>query len=173
MSSDGCSVLIVLEFLKGFAKDKMCGKCLPCMFGTVRMIDVLERITNGKGEEEDIVLLDEISSYIVDTARCKLGKDAATFVKDSLSSSKNEYEEHIKDKYCAQKSCEAIVSYQINSEKCTICGACKEVCPEDAIVGEKMVSYLSDNKPYYIKNKKCIKCGECLAVCEADAIEIV
>jgi len=173
VSANGCSVMITLEFLKGFTKDKMCGKCLPCMLGTERMVDVLERITKGEGEEEDVVLLEEISSHIIDTARCKLGKDAAVFIKDSLSSYKGEYEEHIKEKHCAQKSCEDILNYWINPEKCTSCGACKVVCSEDAIVGDKMIPYLSDNKPYYIKSKKCTNCGKCLAVCEVDAIEIV
>ena len=172
MSSEGCSVLITLEFFKGFAKDKMCGKCLPCMLGTTRIIDVLERITKSEGEERDMVVLEKTSSNIIDTARCKFGKDAANFLQDSLTSSRDEYEEHIKDGHCSHNSCELLINYWIDPEKCVMCDACKKVCPEDAIVGEKLVPYLSDNNPYYVRDKKCTKCGQCLTVCEVGAIEI-
>lgn len=172
-SQDGCAVLIALEFLRGFAEDKMCGKCLPCMLGVAQMVDILEAITKAEGKEEDIRMLEAISSAVVDTARCKLGKDAAGFILESLTTSREEYEEHIDEKHCAKKSCEALINYSIIPERCTLCGVCKEVCPVDAVVGEKLIPYLSDNRPYYIKGKRCNRCGECLAVCEAGAIEIV
>lgn len=172
-SRDGCAVLIALEFLRGFAEDKMCGKCLPCMLGVAQMTDILEAITKAEGEEGDIRMLEAVSSAVVDTARCKLGKDAAGFILESLATSLEEYEEHISERHCAKKSCEALTSYSIIPERCTLCGACKEICPVDAVVGEKLIPHLSDNRPYYIRGKRCNRCGECLAVCEDGAIEIV
>ncbi len=167
-----CGVLKSLEFFSHFLQDKMCGKCLPCMFGTEQIIEILQKLTQGEGEEKDVHLLRLISSGLEETARCKHGKDAAGVLASSLLSGE-EYEGHWEKKRCSRRSCEKLISYRVIAEKCTMCGLCKEICPEGAVFGEEYVSYLADNEPYYINANKCSKCGRCLEVCPEGAIELV
>lgn len=167
-----CTVKETLDYLKNFFETKMCTKCLPCLMGTAEAIGILERIAAGEGEAENLQLLEIISTEIGETARCKFGKDAAKVLAESLSRSRKTYEEHIEEKECGKKSCFSLVTYKIIAERCISCGKCKEVCPEDAILGEKYVPYISDNRPYVILKKRCTKCGKCLPVCEVEAIEV-
>ncbi len=168
-----CAVLEALEYFRDFAQKEMCGRCLPCMLGTDRIIWILDKITRGEGISQDMEFLRLISSRVNETARCKKGREAAQLLSDSLSSREREYWEHIEEKHCPKKSCKDLISYRVVAERCTRCGSCKSICPEEAILGDEYIPYLADNRPYIIMEKKCTKCGLCLSTCEADAIILV
>ncbi|MDI6799757.1 MAG: NADH-ubiquinone oxidoreductase-F iron-sulfur binding region domain-containing protein [Actinomycetota bacterium] len=170
---EGCSVTLAIDFFKAFLAEKMCAKCLPCMMGMAQILGILEDISRGSGKEEDLEVLAHLASQIVDTARCKLGRDAAEFLAASLENHREDYLEHITNKTCSSSFCDEITCLKIEPSACTICGACKEVCPEDAIVGEGLVAYLADNRPMKIRTKRCTRCGRCQEVCITGAIEIV
>ncbi len=168
--NETCEVNKTLEFFSD-VQDKTCGRCLPCMVGPAQIIEMLQKLTRGEGEESDIHLLRLLSSGMGGTARCKGGQDAAEVLANSLLT--GEYEEHIEKKRCPKKACPGLTTYRIIAEKCTMCGLCKEVCPEGAIFGEEYIPYLADNEPYTIRAEKCTKCGLCLPVCAEAAIELV
>ena len=167
-----CELVKTLEFYSEFAQDEMCGECLSCMIGTEQVILLFNRLTRGEGQERDLDLLKRLSTEVQATARCRRGIRAAGVLADSLQKS-DEYEEHAREKHCPAGSCSSLVHYRIIPEKCTMCGLCKEVCPQGAIFGEEYLPYLADNEPYYIKVSKCDNCGLCLPVCEAGAIELI
>ncbi|GFP32085.1 NADP-reducing hydrogenase subunit HndC, partial [Candidatus Hakubella thermalkaliphila] len=167
-----CQVQKSLEFFSHFLQDKMCGKCLPCMYGTEQIIEILQKLIQGEGEENDTHLLRLISSGLEETVRCKHGRDAAAVLTSSLLF-EEQYQEHWEEKRCSSRSCEKLTSYRVIAEKCTMCGLCKEICPEGAVFGEEYIPYLADNEPYYIEANKCSKCGRCLEVCPEGAIEVV
>jgi ferredoxin len=169
---EGCEVLKTLEFFSEFAEEEMCGKCLSCMFGTEQIIMLFNRLTQGEGQEQDLEILRVLSVGVQETALCKRGKEAAGVLADSLLEI-NQYEEHVREKRCPAKSCSSLVHYRVIPEKCTMCGLCKEVCPQGAIFGEEYLPYLAENEPYYININKCDNCGLCLPVCEANAIELI
>ncbi|MFC2056522.1 NADH-ubiquinone oxidoreductase-F iron-sulfur binding region domain-containing protein [Chloroflexota bacterium] len=164
-----CEIGRTLELLSD-AQDKTCGRCIPCMVGLTQIIETLQKLTLGEGEESDIHLLRLLSSGM-GTARCKAGQDAAEVLANALLT--GEFEEHIEKKQCPKKACPGLTTYRIIAEKCTMCGLCKEVCPEGAIFGEEYIPYLADNDPYAIRAEKCTKCGLCLPVCAEAAIELV
>lgn len=165
-----CEVGKTLEFFSD-AEDKTCGRCLPCMVGPAQIIEILQKLTRGEGEGRDIYLLRLLSSKIEETVRCKGGKDAAGVLANSLLS--GEYEEHVEKKRCPKRSCPGLTTYRVIAEKCTMCGLCKEACPEEAVFGEEYIPYLADNAPYTIRAERCTKCGLCLPVCAEGAIELV
>jgi NAD-dependent dihydropyrimidine dehydrogenase PreA subunit len=167
-----CELLKTLESFADFAQEEMCGECLPCMLGTEQTIELFKRLTRGEGQERDLELLEVLSIWVKETARCKKGRKAAEVLADSLLK-REEYEEHALEKRCPARACSNLVHYRIIPEKCTMCGLCKEVCPQGAIFGEEYIPYLADNEPYYIKISKCDNCGLCLPVCEANAIELI
>ncbi len=162
MDEDNCMVDIAKFFLE-FTVDESCGKCPPCRIGTKRMLEILERITEGKGEEGDIEKLELLAKNIKASALCGLGQTAPNPILSTLRYFKDEYIAHVKDKKCPAGVCKAMMKYIINAELCKSCGICARQCPVKAISGEKKV-------PYVIDQDKCIKCGVCMEKCPFKAI---
>lgn len=171
IETEVCTVQSLLNYMEDFSENKMCGKCLPCMLGTNEALIILRKIIEGKGNLDDLSLLRLISTEVSEIARCKLGREMAQHLTESLNV-EDEFIEHVEQKRCSRGTCADIVGYHIISDKCVMCGLCKSVCPEEAIIGEKYISYRADNKPFIIREQKCTKCGLCLAICEEHAIEI-
>ena len=134
MDEDNCMVDIARFFLD-FTVDESCGKCAPCRIGTRRMLEILERIVNGKGEEGDIEKLENLAKTIKATALCGLGQTAPNPVLSTIKFFRHEYEAHIRDKKCPAHHCQALLNYVIDPEKCRGCTACARVCPGGAISG--------------------------------------
>ncbi len=157
-----CMVDLAKYFLN-FTQLESCGKCTFCRIGTKRMLEILERITDGEGRERDISLLEELASKIKMGSLCGLGQTAPNPVLTTLKYFREEYEAHIFDKKCPAHNCSSLISYQIVEENCKGCGVCIKVCPSGAITGNK--------KEVHVLNEGlCIKCGKCYDVCKLDAI---
>ena len=165
MDEDNCMVDIARFFLD-FTVDESCGKCAPCRIGTRRMLEILERIVNGKGEEGDIEKLENLAKTIKATALCGLGQTAPNPVLSTIKFFRHEYEAHIRDKKCPAHHCQALLNYVIDPEKCRGCTACARVCPGGAITG-------TVKQPHSIDPAKCLKCGACMEKCRFGAISKV
>jgi NADH:ubiquinone oxidoreductase subunit F (NADH-binding)/(2Fe-2S) ferredoxin/NAD-dependent dihydropyrimidine dehydrogenase PreA subunit len=163
MDEDNCMVDVARFFLD-FTVDESCGKCPPCRIGTKRMLEILERIVSGRGEEGDIEKLEMLGENIKNAALCGLGKTAPNPVLSTIKYFRSEYEAHIRDKKCPAGHCKALLNYIIDKSKCIGCGACSKVCPTSAISGKI-------KEPFEIDQSKCIKCGACMARCKFNAIE--
>ncbi len=164
MDEDNCMVEVARYFL-AFTQQESCGKCTPCREGTRHMLDILTRITEGKGKEEDLDILVEMSELIGSTSLCALGATAPNPVLTTLKYFRDEYEAHIKEGRCPAKECKALIQYTILADKCTGCTLCARDCPVDAIAGERKGIHIIDPEV-------CIKCGICKAVCNFDAVRI-
>ena len=162
MDDSKCMVNLA-KFYLGFTVDESCGKCTPCRVGTKRMLEILEKITNGNGTLADIEKLEQLANTIKKTSVCGLGQTAPNPVLSTLKYFKNEYIAHVSDKKCPAKECKALSSYQIDPAKCRGCGLCKRNCPVDAISGEV-------KQVHKIDEEKCIKCGTCVSKCPFKAI---
>ncbi len=162
MDEDTCMVDMARYFLN-FTRDESCGKCNYCRIGTKRMLEILERITNGEGNDGDIELLEELAMKIKDGSMCGLGQTAPNPVLTTLKYFRNEYEDHIYNKKCTAGSCKALITYTITDD-CKGCTLCAKKCPVDAISG-------SVKEKHVIDQTKCIKCGKCLETCNFGAIE--
>jgi len=162
MDEDTCMVDMARYFLN-FTRDESCGKCNYCRIGTKRMLEILERITEGKGKDGDIELLEELAMKIKDGSMCGLGQTAPNPVLTTIKYFRNEYEDHIYNKKCTAGSCKALVTYSIN-EGCKGCTLCSKKCPVDAITGVVKGMHVIDQD-------KCIKCGKCLETCKFGAID--
>ena len=153
----------VAKFFLNFTQSESCGKCTPCREGTKRMLEILTRITEGKGKMEDIDLLERLGKVIKSTALCGLGQTAPNPVLTTLKYFRHEYEAHIKDKKCPAGVCQALIKYEILADKCTGCTRCARNCPTNAISGKV-------KEPHVIDQEKCIKCGTCFEKCKFAAI---
>jgi NAD-dependent dihydropyrimidine dehydrogenase PreA subunit len=162
MDEDNCMVDIARFFLD-FTVDESCGKCPPCRIGTKRMLEILDRIVEGKGEEGDIEKLEELGKTIKSASLCGLGQTAPNPVLSTLQYFRDEYEAHIRDKRCPAGVCQKLLQIIIQADLCKGCGLCVKVCPVDAISGER-------RSPHTIDQSKCIKCGACLEKCPFKAI---
>ncbi len=162
MDEDTCMVEVA-RFFMNFTQNESCGKCVPCREGTMRMLEILEDIVNGRGTMEQLDLLEELGNAITDTALCGLGKSAALPVLSTLRVFRDEYEEHVRDRKCRTGTCKALSSYTIDPYKCKGCSKCARNCPVGAITGEI-------KSPYKIDQSKCIKCGACMENCPFGAI---
>jgi NADP-reducing hydrogenase subunit HndC len=157
MDENTCMVDVSRYFLD-FLTDESCGKCVPCREGMRQMLKILTNITQGKGKEGDIELLEALSETAKEAALCALGKSAPNPFLSTLQYFREEYEAHIKEKRCPALSCKELIAFYIDPAKCQACMICLRKCPSEAIVGGK-------NKIHVIDQEKCTKCGTCFEVC--------
>ncbi|MDA8212616.1 MAG: 4Fe-4S binding protein [Clostridia bacterium] len=157
LDEDTCMVDVARYFLE-FLTDESCGKCVPCREGIRQMLKILTNITQGKGREGDIELLEELAEVAGEAALCALGRSAPNPFLSTLKYFRDEYEAHIKEKRCPALSCKELIAYYIDPDKCQACTTCARKCPSEAIVGGK-------NLIHVIDQEKCTKCGTCFEVC--------
>ncbi len=155
----------VAKFFLNFTQNESCGKCTFCRIGTKRMLEILQRITDGKGEKGDIEKLEDLALQIKNNSLCGLGQTAPNPVLTTIKYFRNEYESHIIEKKCPAKTCKNLLTYEIIPDKCTGCMLCAIKCPAKAISGEK-------KKPHLINQNLCIHCGDCYSKCKFDAIAL-
>jgi NAD-dependent dihydropyrimidine dehydrogenase PreA subunit len=162
MDEDDCMVDIAKFFLT-FSEDESCGKCTPCREGTTRMLEIIQRISEGKGAPEDLVKLERLAKLLQKASLCGLGRAAPNPVLSTLQYFREEWEAHVVDKRCPSRKCTGLVRYEIKPDNCVGCTLCARHCPVDCISGEL-------KKPHEIDQEICIKCGKCFQVCKFDAV---
>jgi len=160
---DTTCMVDMAKFFLSFTEKESCGKCVPCRVGTKRMLEVLTRITEGKGKPKDLDLLIELGTDVKLASLCGLGQSAPNPILSTIRFFRDEYEAHIKDGVCPAGVCKALRRYFVNAEICKMCGKCKTVCPSGAITWEK-------KQPAVIDKGKCVKCGACYEACPFNAI---
>jgi NADH:ubiquinone oxidoreductase subunit F (NADH-binding)/(2Fe-2S) ferredoxin len=163
IDEDSCMVDMARFFLD-FTQDESCGKCTPCREGTKRMLEILQRISSGRGMEGDIEKLLRLADTIKKTSLCGLGQAAPNPVISTIKHFRHEYEAHIKDKCCPAGVCAGLITYSIEAAKCVGCGACKRKCPVQCISGKPKEAHVIDPS-------RCIKCGQCFEACKFDAVK--
>ena len=157
-------VVDICKFYLEFSVDESCGKCTPCRIGNKRLLEMLEKITNGKANLQDLEKLEQLCKHIKESSLCGLGQSSPNPILSSLRYFKDEFIEHIKNKNCPAKVCKSLTVYRINKDKCVGCSACSLKCPVKAISG-------TIKSPFTIDEQKCIRCGICKKTCKFGAIE--
>ncbi|MFW5693412.1 MAG: NADH-ubiquinone oxidoreductase-F iron-sulfur binding region domain-containing protein, partial [Thermoguttaceae bacterium] len=153
----------IAKFFMTFSQDESCGKCTPCREGTKRMLEILDRITQGQGVPEDLDKLERLGRLMKNASLCGLGRAAPNPVLSTLTHYRDEYLAHVTDKQCPACKCVALLYYEIIPDKCVGCTVCARNCPVSCIDGER-------RKPHVIDQSRCIKCGKCFEVCRFDAV---
>ena len=153
------------RFFMDFTEEESCGKCVHCRIDTKRRLEILDRIVEGKGREGDIELLEELGQGIIDGSLCGLGQSAPNPALSTIAQFREEYNAHIYEKKCPAHKCKPLLTFTIDEDKCTGCGACAKKCPVDAIRGEK-------KQPHEIDASLCTRCGSCEATCRFDAVHV-
>ncbi|MCL2436009.1 MAG: NADH-quinone oxidoreductase subunit NuoF [Lentimicrobiaceae bacterium] len=153
----------VAKFFLAFTQNESCGKCTFCRLGTLRMLEILERITQGEGKIEDIDTLEKLSNQIKENSLCGLGQSAPNPVLSTIQYFRDEYEAHILEKRCPALQCTALIRYEIIPKKCIGCRLCKKACPVNAIDGEL-------KQVHHIRQEDCIRCGACFEKCKSEAV---
>ena len=169
MDEDNCMVDMAKFFLE-FTVDESCGKCTPCRVGTKRLLELLDKITDGKGTLEDIDKLEELCNYIKNNSLCGLGQTAPNPVLATLKFFRDEYIAHVVDKKCPAGVCKSLLSFVVDQDKCIGCGKCAKNCPVDCISKTDYVAPGHKLPSYSIDTSKCIKCGACISGCKFNAI---
>ena len=169
MDEDNCMVNVA-QFYLGFICDESCGKCSPCRIGTKRMLEILNRITEGNGTMEDLDELEELAKTVKTNSLCALGQTSANPVVSTLKHFRDEYVAHIVDKKCPAKVCKNLMQYKIVKENCAGCGMCAKACPAEAISRTDYVAPGKKLAAMQIDPAKCVKCGACMATCKFKAI---
>ncbi|TNF55181.1 NADH-quinone oxidoreductase subunit NuoF [bacterium] len=163
MDEDTCMV-DVSKFFLSFTQSESCGKCPPCRIGTYQMLEILERITSGQGQDGDIEKLEDLGKRIVAGSLCGLGNSAPNPVLTTIKYFREEYEEHIYDRYCRAKACSGLGLFRIDNENCILCGLCKQACSFGAV--------RETRKHFFIDQDYCTKCKACYAICPTDAVKV-
>ena len=170
MDEDNCMV-DVAKFYMEFICDESCGKCTPCRIGTKRMLEILTRITEGKGTMQDLEDLDELSKTVKANSLCALGQTAANPITSTLTHFRDEYLEHINEKKCRAHVCKSLMQYVIDPDKCIGCGKCAKGCPAGCIERSDYTAPGHKLASMKIDPMKCLKCGACISACRFNAIE--
>ena len=169
MDEDDCMVDIAKFFLK-FTVDESCGKCTPCRVGTRRLLEILEKITSGKGTMEDLDRMEKLCHYIKENSLCGLGQTAPNPVLSTFERFRDEYIAHVVDKKCPAGVCKDLVTFSIDMEKCIGCGICAKNCPVDAITRTDYIAPGHKLASFQIDAEKCVKCGVCIGNCKFKAV---
>jgi NADH-quinone oxidoreductase subunit F len=164
MDDTTCMVDVARYFLS-FVQSESCGKCTFCRIGTKRMLEILTRITEGKGEEKDIAELEDLAAKVKVSSLCGLGQTAPNPVLTTLKYFRAEYDDHIRNKRCEAKKCKALIRFGVVADACTGCMLCARVCPTKAAHGER-------KKVHIIDQDTCVRCGLCYQACRFDAISV-
>ena len=169
MDEDNCMV-DVAKFYMEFICDESCGKCSPCRIGTKRMLEILTKITNGKGTMQDLEDLDELTQAVKANSLCGLGQTAANPIISTMKKFKDEYLAHVVDKKCPAHVCKNLMEYVIDKDKCIGCGLCAKNCPVNTIARTDYVAPGHKLASMAIDSSKCVKCGMCQSVCKFGAV---